>query len=404
MKQILTSESVGAGHPDKMCDAISDYILDAALAQDENSRVACETWVKDNAVGVIGEITTNAIINYEQIVRRYVKEIGYKDASWGIDPDSLILIPIIGKQSSEIAQGVDEEADHEQGAGDQGTMWGYATDETKELMPLPLVLSHKLVQAVAELKGTLTYLRPDCKSQVAVVYEDGKPVKIHNVVMAVQHDETISEDDLKQEVIKHIIKPICGEYLDADSEIIINGTGRFEIGGPKGDAGLTGRKIIVDTYGGIGRHGGGAFSGKDPSKVDRSAAYLARYIAKNVVASGIAKTCEVQLSYCIGVAKPTSLYVNTFGTGTVDDATLTKAVSEIFPLKPADMVRELKLTRPQGWSYAQTAVYGHFGRDIFPWEKTDRAEKLKLAVTQKPVEQVRPSNPAPATSASTTMI
>lgn len=359
-----TSESVGKGHPDKMCDIISDSILDEAITKDPKSRVAVETWVKDNSVGLIGEITTSASIDYEQIIRKTIKEIGYSDESWGINPDTCKLYNFLGEQSSEISQGVDVD-----GAGDQGIMWGYATDETKEFLPLSQVLSNELLKKTDQLRSQYTFLRPDMKSQVTI--DNGK---IHTIIMAVQHSKEISEQELKEFLKKEVINPVCKDYLKEDTKIIINGTGAFTIGGPKGDAGLTGRKIIVDTYGGIGRHGGGAFSGKDPTKVDRSAAYMARYIAKNIVGSGVAKEAEVQLGYCIGVSDPVSVKVIVDGK---ENQELALKVKQNFPLNPSGIINHLSLRNPNGWQYKKTASFGHFGRSEFPWEKLDKVDVFK---------------------------
>ena len=379
--QLLTSESVSAGHPDKMADQISDTILDAILSQDKNGRVACETLVKTGMVIVAGEVTTNAVIDIEELVRERVKEIGYDDPSYGFDGDTCAVMVALGKQSADIAMGVDESDEHEQGAGDQGMMFGYATRETDVLMPAPIDLSHRLVERQAQVRaaGTLPWLRPDAKSQVSVRYEDGKPVGIDAVVLSTQHDPDISTEALREAVMEEIIKPVLpANWLGDETLYHINPTGRFVIGGPVGDCGLTGRKIIVDTYGGLGRHGGGAFSGKDPSKVDRSAAYACRYVAKNVVAAGLADRCEVQVSYAIGVAEPTSVSVETFGTAKIDEERISELVREHFDLKPRGIVQMLDLLRP---IYRKTAAYGHFGREDpdFTWEKTDRADALRSA-------------------------
>jgi len=379
--QLLTSESVSAGHPDKMADQISDTILDAILSQDKNGRVACETLVKTGMVIVAGEVTTNAVIDIEELVRERVKEIGYDDPSYGFDGDTCAVMVALGKQSADIAMGVDESDEHEQGAGDQGMMFGYATRETDVLMPAPIDLSHRLVERQAQVRaaGTLPWLRPDAKSQVSVRYEDGKPVGIDAVVLSTQHDPDISTEALREAVMEEIIKPVLpANWLGDETLYHINPTGRFVTGGPVGDCGLTGRKIIVDTYGGLGRHGGGAFSGKDPSKVDRSAAYACRYVAKNVVAAGLADRCEVQVSYAIGVAEPTSVSVETFGTAKIDEERISELVREHFDLKPRGIVQMLDLLRP---IYQKTAAYGHFGREDpdFTWEKTDRADALRSA-------------------------
>ena len=378
---LFTSESVSEGHPDKMSDQISDAILDALLAEDKNSRVACETMVKTGMVIVAGEITTEAYVDVESIVREVVNDIGYNHSESGFDSHTCAILNGIGAQSPDIAMGVDESDDHEQGAGDQGLMFGYASNETEVLMPAPIHYSHLLVKRQAEVRknGTLPWLEPDAKSQLTFKYEDGKPVGIDAVVLSTQHRDTISLEDLREAVLQEIIKPVLPEeWIDENTKYFINPTGRFVIGGPQGDCGLTGRKIIVDTYGGMARHGGGAFSGKDPSKVDRSAAYLARYIAKNIVAAGIAERCEVQLSYAIGVAEPTSISVDTFGTGKIPNAKITELVREHFELRPKGLIDMLDLLRP---IYRKTAAYGHFGREDseFTWEKTDRADALKSA-------------------------
>jgi S-adenosylmethionine synthetase len=378
---LFTSESVSEGHPDKVADQVSDAILDALLEQDPTSRVACETLVKTGMVIVAGEITTSATIDYEAIVRETVKNIGYTSSDMGFDADSCAVLSAIGKQSVDIAMGVDETEDHEQGAGDQGLMFGYATNETDVLMPAPIDYSHRLVKRQAELRhnGTLSWLRPDAKSQVTFRYEDNKPVAVDAVVLSTQHNPEISQKALQEaimdEVIKHVIP---AEWLHKDTIYHINPTGRFVIGGPVGDCGLTGRKIIVDTYGGMARHGGGAFSGKDPSKVDRSAAYAARYVAKNIVAAGLADRCEIQVSYAIGVAEPTSIRVETFGTGKIEDAKIDALVREHFDLRPRGLIKMLDLSHPM---YKGTAAYGHFGRDDLDvsWERTDKAEELKAA-------------------------
>lgn len=379
--QLLTSESVSAGHPDKMADQISDTILDAILEQDKNGRVACETLVKTGMVVVAGEVTTSAVVDIEELTRTRVKAIGYDDPRYGFDGDTCAVLVALGKQSSDIAMGVDEFEDHEQGAGDQGMMFGYATRETDVLMPAPINLSHRLVQRQAEVReaGSLPWLRPDAKSQVSVRYESGKPVGIDAVVLSTQHDPDIGTSELREAVMEEIIKPVLPDnWLSNDTLYHINPTGRFVIGGPVGDCGLTGRKIIVDTYGGLGRHGGGAFSGKDPSKVDRSAAYACRYVAKNVVAAGLADRCEVQVSYAIGVAEPTSVSIETFGTARIDEERISLLVREHFDLKPRGIVAMLDLLRP---IYRKTAAYGHFGREDpdFTWERTDRADILRDA-------------------------
>jgi S-adenosylmethionine synthetase len=376
---LFTSESVSEGHPDKMADQISDAILDALLAKDKKSRVACETMVKTGMVIVAGEITTEAYVDVENIVRSVVNDIGYNHSESGFDSNTCAVLNAIGSQSPDIAMGVDDSDDHEQGAGDQGLMFGYATNETDLLMPAPIHYSHLLVKKQSEVRknGTLKWLEPDAKSQITFRYEDGKPVGIDAVVLSTQHRDEISLTDLKEAVMEEIIKPVLPtEWVNAETKYFINPTGRFVIGGPHGDCGLTGRKIIVDTYGGMARHGGGAFSGKDPSKVDRSAAYLARYVAKNIVAAGIAERCEIQLSYAIGVAEPTSVSVETFGTGKIPNSKIVQLVRQHFELRPKGLIAMLDLLRP---IYRDTAAYGHFGREEpnFTWEKTDKAEALK---------------------------
>ncbi len=378
---IFTSESVSEGHPDKVSDQISDAILDAILEQDTSARVACETLVKTGMALVAGEITTSAWVDIEAIVRETVKEIGYNSSEMGFDWESCAVINGIGKQSPDIAMGVDASEEHEQGAGDQGLMFGYASNETDVLMPAPITYAHRLVKRQAEVRknGTLSWLRPDAKSQLTFRYQDGKPVAIDAVVLSTQHDPSISQTALHEAVMDEIIKPVLPtDWVHKDTKYLINPTGRFVIGGPVGDCGLTGRKIIVDTYGGMARHGGGAFSGKDPSKVDRSAAYAGRYVAKNIVAAGLADRCEIQISYAIGVAEPTSISINTFGTGKIDEDKLAALVREHFDLRPRGMVTMLDLLRP---IYKKTAAYGHFGReeDGFNWEKTDKAEALRAS-------------------------
>ncbi|GIC75959.1 methionine adenosyltransferase [Moritella sp. F3] len=378
-KHLFTSESVSEGHPDKIADQISDAVLDAIIAQDPKARVACETYVKTGMVMVGGEVTTDAWVDIEEITRKTVREIGYINSEMGFDADSCAVLNTIGKQSPDINQGVDREDPLEQGAGDQGLMFGYANNETEELMPAPITYSHKLVKRQAEVRksGTLPWLRPDAKSQITFAYDDGKIVGIDAVVLSTQHSEDIKQADLVEAVMETIIKPVLPEqWLTKDTKFFINPTGRFVIGGPVGDCGLTGRKIIVDTYGGMARHGGGAFSGKDPSKVDRSAAYAARYVAKNIVAAGLADRCEIQVSYAIGVAEPTSISVETFGTGKVSEELLTKLVREHFELRPHGLIEMLDLKRP---IYQNTAAYGHFGRSEFSWEATDKAEILRDA-------------------------
>jgi S-adenosylmethionine synthetase len=382
---LFTSESVSEGHPDKVADQISDAILDALLTQDSKARVACETLVKTGVVIVAGEITTSAWVDVEQVVRQTVKRIGYNSSEMGFDWESCAVLSAIGKQSADIAMGVDETNDHEQGAGDQGLMFGYATDETDVLMPAPITYAHRLVKRQAELrhKGTLPWLRPDGKSQVTFRYADGKPVGIDTVVLSTQHAADIDNKSLREAVMDEIIKPVLpAEWLSKDTRYYINPTGRFVIGGPMGDCGLTGRKIIVDSYGGMARHGGGAFSGKDPSKVDRSAAYACRYVAKNIVAAGLAKRCEIQVSYAIGVAQPTSIQVETFGTGKLSETRLTQLVREHFDLRPRGLVQMLNLLQP---IYGATAAYGHFGREEpeFTWERTDKVDILRDAAKVK---------------------
>ena len=377
--RVFTSESVSEGHPDKMADQISDAILDAILEQDTNARVACETMVKTGMVVLAGEITTSAQIEYENIVRDAVNGIGYDNSNVGFDGHNCAVLNALGKQSPDIAQGVDRTAKEEQGAGDQGMMFGYASNETDVLMPAPISYSHRLVQKQSEVRkaGTLTWLRPDAKSQITFVYEDDKPTSINAVVLSTQHDPDVSQKDLHEAVMELIIKPTLPEkWLSNDTKYHINPTGRFEIGGPVGDCGLTGRKIIVDTYGGMARHGGGAFSGKDPSKVDRSAAYAGRYVAKNIVAAGLAERCEIQISYAIGVAQPTSVSIDTFGTGKIADNKIEKIVQDVFDLRPYGIVTMLNLLQP---IYQATAAYGHFGRDEdgFPWENIDKVSELK---------------------------
>ena len=376
---IFTSESVSAGHPDKVCDQISDAILDAAREQDKDSRVAIETLVKDNQVVLAGEITTNAQIDYIDVVRKTILGIGYNNEEYGFNGNTCSVTNLLGRQSQDISMGVTESENHEQGAGDQGLMFGYAENSTDELMPAPIMLAHQLVRQQADLmlSGSIPWLRPDAKSQVSCIYEGNQIVGIDAVVLSTQHDGDISLDELREAVREEIIKPILPEkWLTKETQYHINPTGNFEIGGPVGDAGLTGRKIIVDTYGGMARHGGGAFSGKDPSKVDRSAAYATRYVAKNIVAAGLAERCEIQVSYAIGVAEPTSISVDTFGTGKISNQEIVKLSREHFDLRPKGLIDMLELLRP---IYQQTASYGHFGRteDSITWEKTDRAHLLK---------------------------
>jgi len=378
---LFTSESVSEGHPDKIADQISDAILDAILEQDTSARVACETMIKTGMVVLAGEISTEATVNFEKIVRKTILDIGYSDSDMGFDGATCAVLNAIGEQSSDIAQGVDRDSAEAQGAGDQGMMFGYATNETDVLMPAPITYSHRLVRRQAEVRknGTLPWLRPDAKSQVTFKYKNGKPVAIDAVVLSTQHDADVSMSDLRNGVRQEIIDPVLpAEWVSNDTQYHINPTGSFVIGGPMGDCGLTGRKIIVDTYGGSARHGGGAFSGKDPSKVDRSAAYACRYVAKNIVAAGLADRCEIQVSYAIGVAEPTSISVKTFGTGKVSDAQLTTLIRENFDLTPFGIVQMLDLLRP---IYLPTAAYGHFGREDLDlsWEKTDKAEALRGA-------------------------
>ena len=376
---LFTSESVSEGHPDKIADQISDAVLDAIIAQDKHARVACETLIKTGMVVLAGEVTTSAWVDLEDLVRKTVVDIGYNSSDIGFDGSTCGVFNAIGKQSSDIAQGVDREEKRKQGAGDQGLMFGYACDETPTLMPAPIMYAHRLVERQAQVRrdGVLPWLRPDAKSQVTFRYEDDKITGIDAVVLSTQHDPDISLKDLQEAVRELIIdKVLPAEWLDSNTKFHINPTGKFVIGGPVGDCGLTGRKIIVDTYGGSAHHGGGAFSGKDPSKVDRSAAYAGRYVAKNIVAAGLAKRCEIQVSYAIGVAEPTSVMVNTFGTGTIPDEEIVKRVRAVFDLTPYGIIEMLDLIRP---IYRQTAAYGHFGRELpdFTWEKTDRAAALK---------------------------
>ncbi|HIB61823.1 MAG TPA: methionine adenosyltransferase [Methylococcaceae bacterium] len=378
---IFTSESVSAGHPDKLADAVSDAILDAVLEQDPTSRVACETMVKTGMVILAGEITTHAVVDTEAVVRETVKAIGYNNPECGFDGNTCAVLNAIGKQSPDIAMGVDDSEDHEQGAGDQGLMFGYASNETDVLMPAPITYSHRLVkrQAALLLNKTLPWLRPDAKSQVTFRYENNQPVAVDAVVLSTQHSPEIGQRELREAVMDEIILPVLpAEWLHRETKYLINPTGQFIIGGPVGDCGLTGRKIIVDTYGGMARHGGGAFSGKDPSKVDRSAAYMSRYVAKNIVSAGLAERCEIQVSYAIGVAEPTSISVETFGTGVISEDRLVTLVRDHFDLRPKGLIAMLDLLKP---IYGTTAAYGHFGRteDSFSWEKTDKADALRAA-------------------------
>ena len=374
---LFTSESVSEGHPDKIADQISDAVLDEILKQDPKARVACETYVKTGMALVGGEITTSAWVDIENLTRQVIADIGYNHSDMGFDAHSCAVLNAIGKQSPDINQGVDREDPLAQGAGDQGIMFGYATNETEVLMPAAITYAHRLMERQAQVRkaGKLDWLRPDAKSQLTFAYEDNKIVGIDAVVLSTQHAESVNQKDLVEGVMEEIIKPVLpSEWLSQNTKYFINPTGRFVIGGPMGDCGLTGRKIIVDTYGGAARHGGGAFSGKDPSKVDRSAAYAARYVAKNIVAAGLAERCEIQLSYAIGVAEPTSIMVETFGTGKVSNETLVKLIYQHFDLRPYGLIKMLDLIRP---IYRETAAYGHFGRSHFPWEQTDKADALK---------------------------
>jgi S-adenosylmethionine synthetase len=382
---LFTSESVSEGHPDKLCDQISDAVLDAHLAHDPDSRVACESLAKTGMIVIAGEITSKSRVSYTEVAREVVRDIGYTDSAMGFDGNTCAILTAVEQQSPDISQGVTEgEGLHkEQGAGDQGMMFGYACDETPEFMPLPIQMAHSLVKYLAKIRkgGEAYFLRPDSKSQVTVEYRDGKPVKVKSVVISSQHSAEVEYSKLRETIIDGVIKAVIPpEYLTKETVFHVNPTGRFVVGGPQGDCGLTGRKIIVDTYGGMGRHGGGAFSGKDPSKVDRSAAYMARYVAKNIVAAELAQRCEVQLAYCIGVAQPVSVLVDTFGTGSISETAIAKIVQEVFNLTPKGIIQTLDLKRP---IYRSTASYGHFGRTPedghFTWEKTDRVEDLKKA-------------------------
>ena len=385
---LFTSESVSEGHPDKLCDQISDAVLDAHLAHDPESRVACESLAKTGMIVIAGEITSKAKVSYTDVAREVVRDIGYTDSAMGFDGNTCAILTAVEQQSPDISQGVTEgEGLHkEQGAGDQGMMFGYACDETPEFMPLPIQMAHSLVKYLAKIRkgGEAYFLRPDSKSQVTVEYRDGKPVRVQSVVISSQHSPEVEYSKLRETIIDGVIKAVIpAEYLSKDTVFHVNPTGRFVVGGPQGDCGLTGRKIIVDTYGGMGRHGGGAFSGKDPSKVDRSAAYMARYVAKNIVAAELAQRCEVQLAYCIGVAQPVSVLVDTFGTGKISESTIASIVQEVFNLTPKGIIQTLDLKRP---IYRSTASYGHFGRTPedghFTWEKTDRVEDLKKAAAR----------------------
>ena len=374
-KHLFTSESVSEGHPDKLCDQVSDAILDAFLEQDPRARVACETLVARNNLVIAGEITAQAKVDIAKVAREVIKEIGYDDLAYGFDYKNCNITTYIHQQSPDIAMGVDKG-----GAGDQGMMFGYATNETPEFMPMPIMLAHELVRTLAKIRktGKLKYLRPDAKSQVTVEYDDGKPVRVVAVVISTQHDGDVKLETIERDMKAMIERVIPSKFMDKTTKIFVNPTGRFEVGGPLGDTGLTGRKIIVDTYGGLGAHGGGAFSGKDPSKVDRSASYFARYVAKNVVASKLASRCEIQIAYAIGVPEPVSIMVNTFGTGTVSDEQIVEAVRKVFDFTPLGIIKRLNLRRP---IYRETAVYGHFGRKQFSWEATDAAESLREAIS-----------------------
>jgi len=378
---LFTSESVTEGHPDKVCDKVSDSILDEFLKGDPDSRVAVETMTTTGFVGVAGEVTSKTSFDIESVIRRTIAEIGYNDPALKFDSNSCEVMIKLDKQSPDISQGVTADDYKEQGAGDQGLMFGYATNETKELMPLPILLAHKLTKKLTDVRknGALSWVRPDGKSQVSVRYEDHKPKQLETIVISTQHSPDITHEEITQKITENVIKPVCGELWNDEIKIHVNPTGKFEIGGPHGDAGLTGRKIIVDTYGGMGRHGGGAFSGKDPSKVDRSACYMSRYVAKNIVAAGLADRCEVQVAYAIGVAKPVSLMVNTFGTHKIPEVEIEKLVNNNFDMRPAEIVKHLNLKKP---IYENTAAYGHFGRELdeFTWEKTDMVDTLRSKI------------------------
>ena len=387
---LFTSESVTAGHPDKICDQIADGILDAVLAQDSHGRVAIECLTKTGFIVIAGEVTTTAQVDFQEVARKTIANIGYDNTELGLDGKTCGILLAVSKQSPDIARGVNEGIEKEQGAGDQGLMFGYATNETPEYMPLPIILANKLTKRLAEVRKykELLYLRPDGKSQVTVEYENGLPKRVDTVVISTQHSPAVDYETLKQEVMEKVVKPICLDYLDDQTKFFINPTGQFVIGGPGADAGGTGRKIIVDTYGGFSRHGGGAFSGKDPSKVDRSAAYYCRYVAKNIVAAGLAERCEIQVSYAIGIAKPVSILVETFGTNIIPEEEIVSLVRKHFDFRPKEIIRQLDLLKP---IYQKTAAYGHFGRPEFSWEKLDRAEILKKDSSLAPViEKIEP--------------